>query len=634
VRLAPALAALGVAILFLAPAALAHTTGARPAARPPGVLAPAIAPDAAPTSSVASCSTPSSTGTWGTGGLTGFFQSVKVGFYVPNDPGLSGTNFNVTPCSNTIPTYVNGFWMNISTNVPLSSAYVTVWGTTWQLPYQQYAQPIPNFSPGAPYDTSGAVPQIIPMFLNPPLGESASFFFNDYKNFWPGSTVYFNLSVTALNASPSTLYSSNDPHHTATLPAGTNDLANWNFTVASPWTSNNFSQDIQVTTTPATTGTNVFAPNPDQPLQITLTAINIGTGTTLSIPEATINISVDQPGNNNASYQVPAGPANHSVENVVNSATGKVRTIGPFQGGSNISIVVAAWVPWEGGVIDRIYSHVYNFTWSTHGGFASKNNILEDNLVLTTNPDKINSTASSLPTMTPVNVTIHEKQQNITIGSASVQFQYHDLYGEYSGFIPMIAETDNTSYALIPGLPAGGNLTFSVLAKDINNNIVASSNYSYFETGPLEIPPAAGTGFLFFEAVDLATGNLYPNLPFLLVNSTWSEHANGTPLGYGGIRPPAGLGFLPLAYGNYTLTVYANGQAQTAQVSVHSISGKSVVFYFTSQNIAPIAYVTPNTFSIAATVGLIAAALAVIPLRAWFVERRKKAEREQKRISL
>ena len=634
-RLGPVLAALGVALLFLASGTLSHSLSSPLAGRPANPPTKAWTPEgiAAPTHSVASCSTPASTGTWGTGGSTGFFQSVKVQFYIPNDPALSGSNFNVTPCSNVVPTYTNGFWMNISTNVPLASAYVTIWGTTWQLPYQQYAQPIPNFSPGAPYDTSGAAPQVIPMYINPPLGETASFYFNDYKNFWPGSTVYFNLSVTALNASPATLLSSNDPHHTATLPVGTNDLANWNFTVASPWTSNNFSQDIQVTTTPATTGQTVYAPNPQQPLQITLTAINIGTGTTLSIPEASINITVEEHGINQT-YGVLAGPANHSVENIIDSSTGQARTIGPFPGGSNITIVVAAWVPWEGGVIDRIYSPAYNFTWSDKGGFPVKNQGLGDNMVLTTNPADLSSSAVPLPTLTPVNVTIHETVQNITIGSGTVAFRYHDQYGEYSGSLPMTSVNDNTSYALIPGLPAGGNLTFNVLAKDIYGDTVSSGNYSYYETGPLEVAPAAGTGYLFFEAVDLSTGLLYPNLPFMLTNSTWSEHANGTALGYAGIRPPAGLGFLPVAFGNYTLTVFAHGASQTAQVRVGAIAGKPIVFYFTSQVIAPISSVTPNSFSVGATVGLIAAALAVIPLRAWFVERRKKAEREQKRISL
>jgi hypothetical protein len=198
----------------------------------------------------------------------------------------------------------------------------------------------------------------------------------------------------------------------------------------------------------------------------------------------------------------------------------------------------------------------------------------------------------------------------------------------------MTPASDNTSFALIPGLPAGGNLTFSVLAKDIFGNTVASANYSYYETGPLEVPPAAGTGYLFFEAVDLSTGLLYANVPFSLTNSTWAEHANGTTLGFAGVRPPAGLGFLPLAYGNYTLSVTVNGSTESALVHVNSVSGTPVVFYFASQPITPIGSVSPSSFSIGATIGIIAAALAVIPLRAWFVERRRKAEREQKRISL
>lgn len=618
-----------VAVLCLAP--FLATVAAASASAAPAHVAP-VGVARAPTPLGAGCSTPPSAGRWGSGS-GGFFDSVDVQFYVPGSPGLSGSNFNTSPCSNNIPTYLNGFWMNISTDVPIDTALVSIWGLTWSLPNTPYAQPISGYMPGNPYDSVGG-PQNVSMYIVPPTFETADFYFNDYKNFWPGSTVYFNLTVSVFNATPSILRSSDDLAHTQAAPAGTDDLATWEFNVASPWTSNNFTQDIAVSTTPSVLGTPAYDPNPDQTLQITLTALNLGGGTTLSIPDALLYLQVYKAGISVASYSAPFGPSNHSVEELVSGTTQLPQPLGPFAPGSEVVFNITAWVPWEGGAIDRLYSPYYEFNWSTHGGWPMPHSPLGDNLVLTTTPSDLGPTAVSLNTMEPVNVSIHEPIQNVTLGPAYVKYLYHDRYGSYAGAINMTRQNANTSYAEIPGLPAGGNLTFSVLAKDINNDTVASGNFTYYEAGPLLQNPSRGYGYLFFEAVDLANGQLVPNLPFEISNATWSERGTGTSLGFAGVAPPAGLGYLALAYTNYTVTVYAFGAVQTAVVHLSAIAGGPIVFYFTTAPLSGQSTVAVSTFPIAGTIGIAAAALAVVPIRDWFKERRKKAEAEQKRISL
>lgn len=603
-------------------------------------LTPAVQPIPAASSTPSagpSCPTPASNGIWGStdqNGQVDFFKSVKVSFYVPGDPQLSGSNFNTTPCTNTVPTYLDGFWLNISTDVQIASAVIEIWGLGWSLPNQAFATPIPGFSPGEPY--SDKTPTNVSMYVNPPLYTTASFYFDDYKNFWPGSIVYFNLNVTALNASPAII--SSVTSSTPDDPVGTNDPATWEFGVASPWTSNNFTEDVAVSTIPNIFGTPGYDPNPDQPLQIVLTAINVGTGTTLSIPEAQLAITVCPAPCTATSarslYGAYFGPDNHSTETLVNVQSGAPITIGPFPAGSNITFNVSAFVPWEGGIIDRIYSPLYNFTWSKKGGWWEPNEPLEDNLELTTNPGPLGPVPLSYAPMTPVNVTIHEPIQNVTIGSAVVNFQYHDLFGTVSGSVPMIPEGLNTSYLVIPGLPNGGNMTFSVLAKDIHGDTVASDNYSYYETGSLAVPPPPSTGYLFFEAVDLSTGLLYAHVPFTISNSTWSESGNITPWGFGGVLPPAGLGFLPISYGEYTLTITANGISRSAAVTVSSALTKPTIFYFVSQPVTTINTVQAETFPIAAAIGIVAAAIVAVPVFGWFTERRRKAEAEQKRITL
>lgn len=638
--------ALLVASLFLASSCAGLVLGAEGASATPVPAGPTLAPllPHAPAASkaLASCSTPASNGVWGSGD---FFSSVKVTFSVPGSPGLSGDNFNVTPCSNTIPTYVNGFWMNISTSVPLLSAVLTIWGIAWSFPSynatggcwappcQTYATPISStYSPGPPYGTTA--PNTTSMYIDPATPDGASYYFNDYESFWPGDQVFFNLTVYAYNATPSILYSSSVAGITSFLPNGTNDAADWWFTVASPWSSNNFSQDIAVSTTPSVFGHTVFAPNPDQTMQITISAINLGQGTTVTIPEAELNLSVLTNGITGASYQACFGPANHSIETLVNCKNGTVQRFGPFDPGQEVEFTIGAWVVWEGGVIDRIYSPVYNFTWSAQGGWWAPHDTLEDNVELATSPIALNSTPSSLPTLTPVNVSIHEPIQNVTIGSAWVAYRYTDSFGSTAGVLPMIAETDNTSYLVLPGLPAGSNMTFSVLAKDIFGNTISSGNMSYYERGPLEFQPLAGTGYLFFEAVDLSTGDLVQNLSFQLSNSTWEETSHGNPFGFGGVLPPAGIGYLPLSFGTYSLVVSAFGQTERANVVISNGLSTPIVFYFTTAALPNLESVSVSTFTLAAAIGILAAGLALAPIYVWWSERRRKAEREQKRISL
>ena len=59
-----------------------------------------------------------------------------------------------------------------------------------------------------------------------------------------------------------------------------------------------------------------------------------------------------------------------------------------------------------------------------------------------------------------------------------------------------------------------------------------------------------------------------------------------------------------------------------------------VVFYVTSQPVSP-TYGTPiPALTIPAVIGLIGATVAAPPIANWFRERRRKAEAEQRRISL
>lgn len=612
-----------------------HASSVGPALAPAPIAAPvAVAPRSnAPSGAstqpdAASCGgTPSGAYNWNT---PNFFTDVATTFWTPGSPSLTGSNFQPVPCTNVIPTYTNGFWVNVSTNVPLTFAFVTIWGTGWPTP----SNPSPDIK-----GFTAQTPTVLSMYIQPPFYRTASFFFNNYKNFWPGSTVYFNLTLQSTNATPSTIYSASPlsgKYHEAINWAGGTNNASWAYYVASPFsqqpvgaTAVNFSNVIGVTTTPTVLTTPTFDPNPLQTLQVYLDALNFSGGPAPAIPMAQATFTLSGGGIGSGVYYQNFGPANHSHMQLATP-------IGPYPG-TTVQFNITTWLPWEGGGIDYVYSPVYKFNWSPNGGWWAPNGGLESNLDISFNPDlTILGASPSLATGTPVNISIHVRGgiQNVTIGSASVHYRYADANGIVYGTMPMTAANGNTSFGVLPGLPPGGGVVFSVVAKDIYGNAVASGNWSYTESGITEAALQPGYGVFYFEAVDLATGQLVPNLNFTVANDTWSEKMIGYPLGFGNPVPVGGLGILPVAFGTYVVTVSAFGMSQSWTGTVFDQNPFVVVFYLTSSPIGNNYGAPVPTFTVPAVVGLIGAAVAAVPIANWFRERRAKAEAEQRRISL
>jgi hypothetical protein len=592
------------------------TTAARPAS-------PSVATAAAKSQPASGCTpTPGGTPNWDND--PNFFDDALVTFSVPGDPAVSGSNFDILPCDNVIPTYENGFWLNVSTSVPLTAAYVKIWGTSWPAP----GIPTPDltgFSPSSPQQDA--------MYISPSTPSKASFYFNVYRFFWPGSQVYFNITLLSDSATPSTIYSAQGAYYEGVQWSGGYNNATWLFYVASPFSETpllngetaNFSQVISISTTPNVLGTPAYEPNDAQSIQIYLNGANTS-GTPLVIPRAQLSFTLS--GAQSGVYSDGFTAANHSFMQLT-------IPLGPYPD-THVSFNVTAWLPWEGGAIDRIYSTVSAFNWTTAGGWWDAPGGLLANLQLTSSPDVTGSPGSvtDLGTGTPVNISIHEPIQNVTIGSAAVHFRYTDPNGAASGTLTMTPEGQNTSYVVIPGLPPGAQVQFSVEAKDINANPISSGNYSYSESGPLNASISPGYGLFYFEAIDIATGDLVTDLNFTLANSSWSEVRIGSPLGFAVPLPVSGGGELPVSFGPYVVTVHAFGQTQTWTGNVSNQNPFVVTFFVASGPVAP-TYAAPiGTTTYADAIGLIGAAAVAVFVLMWFRERRKKVEAEQRRISL
>ncbi len=629
----------GGVTLALAPSSHASFGLAAPLAREPGLAAPPAAPPlatptapapAAATATPAAASgpstdcggTPSGAYNWAT---QNFFTDVSTTFWTPDSPSLSGGSFQPVPCTNVIPTFTNGFWINVTTNVPMTTAQVTIWGTGWPTASTPLP-PIKGFDPSQP--------AVLNMYIEPPFYRTASFYFNDYRNFWPGSSVFFNVTLTSTNATPGTIYSASplSGHYEKYQWSGGVDNASWAFYVASPFaeqpvgqTPVNFSNIIRVYTSPSVLSSPAFEPNPKQQVQVYLSSLNFSGSAAPPIPDAQGSFSLS--GGVTGVYLDNFGPANHSVLQLL-------QPLGPYPG-TQVKFNVTVWLPWEGGAIDYVYSKVYAFNWSANGGWWDPTAGLEGNLLLSTAPSLqgLGSTPT-LSTGTPLNVTIHESTENVTISSAMLHYHYEDSTGSLAGALPMSAANQNTSYAVIPGLPPGGAVTFSVVAKDIYGEAIASGNYSYSESGPYATALPLGYGIFYFEAIDVATGQLVPTLNFTISNASWSEASVGYAYGFANPVIAGGHLALPVADGNYVVTVTAFGMSQTWVGAVSSQDPFVVVFYLSSSPVGPTYGAPLSSLSISGAVGLLGASITAIPVVQWFKERRRKAEAEQRRISL
>ncbi len=619
---------------LLAPPSAAAGPSLAPSAPAPLAAAPAASAGPAVSPAAGGCTNPTPSGTAVNWNSPSFFADALVTFSVPGSPGLDGSNFQAAPCDNVIPTYTNGFWLNVTTNVALSGANVTIWGTTWPQPGQA-ATGISNFDPSSP--------RTMPMYLTPPYFHTASFFFNVYRFFWPGSQVYFNVTLSSIGATPPVIRSTQSAYSVPIYWSGGVNNATWEFYVADPWGTGqsaqddaNFSQVIAVASSPSVLTSPAFDPNPRQSIDISITSVNPGGGPVTPIPMAQAHFHVTGGSIGLADFSVAMGPANHTTQHLA-------LQLGPYPG-TQVTFYITAWLPWSEsangtpGAVDQIVSPGYTFNWSTQGGWWYPTYGLLGNLQLTSTPDVTTSApplTTTLATGTQVNVSVHSPVENVTIASATIAFKLSDPNGVLSGTIPMSAATANTSYAILPGLPPSATLTFSITAKDVFNNPIASGNYTYSESGPPAVPFAGGYGLFYAEGIDLATGQLIPRINYTIANSTWSEKGVGSSLGFLAPVPIGGVGYLPVAYGSYTVTLSAFGVKQTFTFSVDSAQPFTVVFYFTSKPLTPQTSVDlASTITLPAILGIAGAFVVMFPLTSWFRERRRKAEAEQRRISL
>jgi hypothetical protein len=317
---------------------------------------------------------------------------------------------------------------------------------------------------------------------------------------------------------------------------------------------------------------------------------------------------------------------------------------------------------------------------SSQGIFPSSNFSLDCNL--TTNPAKIgtelpNGTLPSTgeyPTVElaqVVKVTITSVMPNVTIASAMIylRIDFAPVGAGSTGYNQTAVEslkkvTLTQYYYNIQPLNPGTNVSFFVRAWDFNDNEVTSRTYYYYVPA-VPLPESLGQGFFYVEVYDNSTqhyvtganvtiygedgairiitktnaGLAYPNLTgnstpaFLPANTTYSLVVSWG--GFSVSGEPAGTDSLRTSF---YLTHRMNSTATLLKGGNYIVQEKGDIIYFALNVPAP-----PPTFSnsnpawfayVTGGVGLLAVTAIFVPVYMMWMDMKKKAEAEEKRITL
>ncbi|MDE1822233.1 MAG: hypothetical protein KGJ23_14200 [Euryarchaeota archaeon] len=250
-----------------------------------------------------------------------------------------------------------------------------------------------------------------------------------------------------------------------------------------------------------------------------------------------------------------------------------------------------------------------------------------------------------------LNLTISSRNTTTAIAYAYVFFNETYNGQALSGVVLMNEENSTVFYtgdgtqindpSDIGPFPPGVNITLFVLAYDELGCPLRSDTYHFHtETGT---PPTVDSRTFFYVVVyDEAKNQYIPNVPVNMSNATWWDICFTNTFGF--CYPNATYSSTPLylSYGWYNVTVQYDGQVQSVSYYLNPTSNKTLTFIFNSAEHHPPIYSEPTQgFSpyppyapLPLLLGLILAGALGIPIVLMWLEQRRKAAAEEKRITL
>lgn len=534
------------------------------------------------------------------------------------------TPLNYLPAPNQVGQFDNAIQITITTTYPgmdIVEAYMTVWAVGW--------------NNGVLTSTEPSAPGVWTFQNNSQNYQQATGQLNNYKYFPPGSTVYFNLTLVQESVNGvNWLYS---PCADGILPANSNDYPTWEYTMGGGWPSTTFTNDINITAVP-----NIFAgiqPSSDQAVLLYLNSANLSNDL---IGGANLHYSLT-----NSTGTFTGGwyflPKNSTYESLADGVG-----IGPFAPDTTVKFWIQAWVLWDGGAVNYIFYQNFTYKVSFGGTWCDAAPGFYHYISLNSTP--ANATLYPLkvitvPALTEINITILSLSANTTIAYAYVDFNETYEGVAEGGDVLMTAINATSQYtgnsedqpldaSALPFLEPGMNFSFYVTAFDSLRCEIRSDTYHIVTVKAP--PPTRDRKTYFYVVVENASaGEFVPGVPVNISNATWTDLTQTNLLGFA--YPNLTSSDVPayLNYGYYNVTVIYKGQTQSIDYDLTPTSNKTLTFIFTVTTMSPPVYAAAVPVdSLGLYFGLAAAAVAVIPIYNLWRDQRRKAEAEEKRITL
>lgn len=260
---------------------------------------------------------------------------------------------------------------------------------------------------------------------------------------------------------------------------------------------------------------------------------------------------------------------------------------------------------------------------------------------------------SEIPAFTGIlNLSISSRNITTAIAYSYVFFNETYLGQPLNGVVLMNEENSTVFYtgdgtqladpSDIGPFPPGVNVSFYVLAYDELGCPLRSDTY-HFHTQREGIPTVNSRTYFYVVVFDSAKNQYEPNVPVNISNNSWWDICYTNAFGF--CYPNATNSATPLflAYGWYNVTVTYQGSIQSVSYDMTPASNKTLTFIFNSaaQHQQPVYSEPTQGFSnsppympLPLLFGMIAAGALFIPVWLIFMEQRRKAAAEEKRITL
>ena len=475
--------------------------------------------------------------------------------------------------------------------------------------------------------------------------------------FFPGMSISWSIEIT-YNVSGNFVHEGSPESD----PAG--PLFHFRYSGAYPYSPDSgaaqydgaaaYSQDLTTTQVPS-------APNWNDSVNVSLNVTPATTAQHAGIGQAYIDVS--ETAANGTSLGAQTFSFGNSTSGVATYP--KVHFVFPASLAQQAGAVVHYEIYAADGWGDWIDSGVRTYTVGGNGSFVVGQ--FGDDLELTTTPS-VTTPVGPLAPGTPIALSLRSQNSGTAIASATAFYTVSlPLLNEVSTASVRLGRLNSTSFeGVLPGLPVGANVNFTVEAWDFASVGEISPDYNY-SVAPIStlFPSIAQNGSFFYVAVRNAG------------SSSWVNGATVSIRGPGGYFHSTGTTFDGLAYPNATNApfvpiVVPAGQTYTINVSdpndhtagvglssgvalnlsathamgTHAVlltatdysvyqDGNLIVFWFNST--APVATTpSPDTtpILIGSIAGLVAVALIVFPLLGWWRRIQKRREEETKRVTL